>query len=103
MFFAAASRNCEFYDHCHPDLAADHVSFLPRMRIEKVDDLIASGIMSVHQIPGDFPLSETQRRAVDTSAVTKSLYLKHLTGLRSIIKLAAVKNTLKSRRATQQT
>ena len=37
------------------------------------------------------------------SAVTKPLYLKHLAGLRRIIKLAAAKNTLKSRRATQQT
>ena len=37
------------------------------------------------------------------SAVTKSLYLKHLAGLRRIIKLPAVKNTLKSCRATQQT
>ena len=37
------------------------------------------------------------------SAVTKSLHLKHLVGLRRIIKLAAVENTLKSRRATQQT
>ncbi len=56
---------CEFYDHCNPDLPADHVSFLPRIRTEKVDDLISSGIMSVHQIPDEFPLSETQRRAVD--------------------------------------
>ena len=56
---------CEFYDHCNPDLAADHVSLLPRMRTEKVDDLIASGIMFVHQIADEFPLSETQRRAVD--------------------------------------
>jgi hypothetical protein len=37
------------------------------------------------------------------SAVTKSLYLKHLAALRRIIKVAAVKNTLKSRHATQQT
>ena len=57
---------CEFYEHCNPDLPSDHVSLLPRMRTEKVDDLLASGIMSVHQIPDDFPLSETQRRAVDT-------------------------------------
>jgi predicted RecB family nuclease len=56
---------CEFYEHCNPDLPPDHVSLLPRMRTEKVDDLIASGIMSVHQIPDEFPLSETQRRAVD--------------------------------------
>jgi predicted RecB family nuclease len=56
---------CEFFDHCNPDLPSDHVSLLPRIRTEKIDDLLASGIMSVHQIPDDFPLSETQRRAVD--------------------------------------
>jgi hypothetical protein len=37
------------------------------------------------------------------SAVTKSLYLMHLVGLRRITKLAAAKNRFKSRRATQQT
>ncbi len=56
---------CEFYKHCNPDLPSDHVSFLPRIRTEKVDDLLASGILSVQQIPDDFPLSETQRRAAD--------------------------------------
>jgi hypothetical protein len=53
---------CEFYDHCNPELPSDHVSMLPRIRTEKVDDLIASGILSIHQIPEDFPLSKTQRR-----------------------------------------
>jgi predicted RecB family nuclease len=57
---------CEFYDHCNPSLPSDHVSLLPRIRTEKVDDLLASGIMSVHQIPDDFPLSEAQRKVVDT-------------------------------------
>src|SRR5882757_8025221 len=37
------------------------------------------------------------------SAVTKSLCLNHLPGLRRIIKLAAAKNALKSCGATQQT
>src|SRR5207302_443965 len=56
---------CEFYEHCNPDLPSDHVSLLPRIRTENVDDLLASGIMSVHQIPDDFLLTATQRRAVD--------------------------------------
>jgi hypothetical protein len=56
---------CEFYDHCNPDVPSDHVSMLPRIRTEKMDDLIASGILSIHQIPEDFPLSETQRRIAD--------------------------------------
>jgi len=71
---------CEFYDHCNPDLPADHVSFLPRIRTEKVDDLIASGIMSVHQIPDEFPLSETQRRAVDAAKSGKMWISPELAG-----------------------
>jgi len=71
---------CEFYDHCNPDLPDDHVSLLPRIRTEKVDDLLASGVMSVHQIPDDFPLSETQRRAVDTVKTGKAWIGSELAG-----------------------
>lgn len=71
---------CEFYDHCNPDLPDDHVSLLPRIRTEKVDDLLSSGIMSVHQIPDDFPLSETQRRAVDTVKTGKVWIGRELAG-----------------------
>jgi predicted RecB family nuclease len=71
---------CEFYDYCNPDLPDDHVSLLPRIRTEKVDDLLASGIMSVHQIPDDFPLSETQRRAVDTVKTGKAWIGSELAG-----------------------
>jgi hypothetical protein len=63
---------CEFYNHCNPDLPSDHVSLLPRIRSEKVDDLLASGIMAIHQIPDDFPLSETQRRVVDARKTGKA-------------------------------
>ena len=71
---------CEFYEHCNPDLPDDHVSLLPRIRTEKVDDLLTSGIMSVHQIPDDFPLSETQRRAVDTVKTGKAWIGSELAG-----------------------
>jgi hypothetical protein len=71
---------CEFYDHCNPELPSDHVSFLPRIRTEKVDDLLASGIMSVHQIPDDFPLSYTQRRAVDALRTGKMWISSELGG-----------------------
>ena len=57
---------CEFFDHCNPDLPSDHVSLLSRIRTEKLDDLLASGLISVHQIPDDYPLSEIQRRAADS-------------------------------------
>lgn len=71
---------CEFYEHCNPDLPSDHVSSLPRIRTEKVDDLLASGIMSVHQVPDDFPLSEAQRRAVDTMKSGKMWISPELAG-----------------------
>src|SRR6266571_4278900 len=44
---------CEFFDHCNPDLPSDHVSLLPRIRPERVDDLLSSGILSVQQVPDD--------------------------------------------------
>jgi predicted RecB family nuclease len=69
---------CEFYNHCNPDLPSDHVSMLPRIRSEKVDDLLASGIMVIHEIPDDFPLSETQRRAVDAAKSGKMWISKKL-------------------------
>jgi predicted RecB family nuclease len=71
---------CEFYDHCNPDLPSDHVSLLPRIRTEKVDDLLASGIMSAHQIPDDFPLSLTQRRAVNAVRTGKMWISPELAG-----------------------
>ena len=71
---------CEFYEHCNPDLPSDHVSLLPRMRTENVDDLLASGIMSVHQIPDDFLLTATQRRAVDAVKSGKMWIGPELTG-----------------------
>jgi predicted RecB family nuclease len=56
---------CEFYDHCNPELPTDHVSYLPRIAANKVEELTAAGITLIKQIPDTFPLSERQRRAVD--------------------------------------
>ncbi len=56
---------CEFYDHCNPELPADHVSHLPRIAANKMEELTAAGITLIKQIPDTFPLSERQRRAVD--------------------------------------
>jgi predicted RecB family nuclease len=56
---------CEFYDHCNPELPTDHVSYLPRIAANKVEELTAAGITLIKQIPDTFPLSKRQRRAVD--------------------------------------
>ncbi|HXH51245.1 MAG TPA: DUF2779 domain-containing protein, partial [Terriglobia bacterium] len=54
---------CEFYDCCNPELPEDHVQLLPSISSTKVNQLAAKRIISVHDIPADFPLSERQRRA----------------------------------------
>jgi len=56
---------CEFYDHCNPELPADHVSLLPRIQAKKMEQLTAAGITLIKQIPATFPLSDGQRRAAD--------------------------------------
>jgi hypothetical protein len=56
---------CEFYAQCNPELAANHVSFLPRIQSKKVEELLTLGITSIKKIPATFLLSEKQRRAVD--------------------------------------
>jgi len=54
---------CEFYDHCNPPRANDHIGFLPRIHASAVEELEQMGIESVHDVPDDFELTEPQRRA----------------------------------------
>ncbi len=54
---------CEFFDHCNPPIPPDHVSNLPGIRAARVAGLVAEGILSIHDIPDDYPLSERQRTA----------------------------------------
>lgn len=56
---------CEFFDHCNPEIPAGHVSRLPRIGVKKVKKLVSVGITSINKIPSTFSLTERQRRAVD--------------------------------------
>jgi predicted RecB family nuclease len=71
---------CEFYDHCNPELARDHVSLLPRINANKVEKLTVAGITSINQIPVTFPLSEIQLRAVECVKSGKPFVSKELAG-----------------------
>ena len=56
---------CDFYSVCnreeqHP---ADWVGNLPKINSGKVEELLSQGIESVHDIPDDFALTDTQNRA----------------------------------------
>lgn len=71
---------CEFYDHCNPELPANHVSLLPQMRADKLQELTDSGVVSIEQVPDDFPLSEKQRLAVDCMKTGKPFFNPELAG-----------------------
>jgi predicted RecB family nuclease len=80
---------CEFYDHCNPELPRDHVSHLPRINAQKIEKLTAAGITSIKKIPATFPLTEKQRRAVECVKSGKPYFSPQLAG-----ELAALKYPL---------
>jgi len=55
---------CEFYSVCNAAFPEDWTGYLPRMggKVEKLNEM---GITSIHDIPDNFPLTETQRRACE--------------------------------------
>lgn len=77
---------CEFYNHCNPEPCANHVSRLPRMRADKLQELTASGITLIEQIPDDFPLSEKQWLAVHCMKNGKAFFSSELAGELSTLK-----------------
>src|ERR1017187_5147085 len=54
---------CEFFDRCNPPLPDDHIGYLPRLHASAVEELEEMGVVSIHEIPDDFELTEIQRRA----------------------------------------
>ncbi len=69
--------DCDFYSFCSDELPDDWVGNLPRIG-EKADQLIEMGIESIHDIPDNFPLSETQRRACECVQKNKPYYDRDL-------------------------
>ncbi len=58
---------CDFRSHCHAFLPAQHpVTELPRLREPQLHALLDLGVLSVFDVPADFPgLDPAQREAVD--------------------------------------
>jgi hypothetical protein len=69
---------CDFFDVCNAPFPEDWPGYLPRMG-GKVEDLREMGITSIHDIPDDFPLSASQRRARDCFTRNKPYYDDNLT------------------------
>lgn len=74
-----APHVCEFFEHCNPELPKDHVSLIPNMGVTKVQKLVAGGITSIQKMPADFPLTERQRRAVNSVRTGKAFIADELT------------------------
>jgi hypothetical protein len=58
-------KNCQYFEYCFEGAAIEHIFQVPRLSQKKTESLIADGIVSIHDIPDDFPLTETQKRTVE--------------------------------------
>ena len=71
---------CEFYDHCNKPLPIDHVENLPSLSARNLEKLAALGIVSIVDIPKDFPLTDRQKRAWQCAKTGKPWFGKELKG-----------------------
>jgi hypothetical protein len=65
---------CEFFEHCNPPLADDHILRLPRIHANTVAKLVALGVQSIHDIPESYPLTERLRHACTSVQMQKPWY-----------------------------
>jgi predicted RecB family nuclease len=70
----SAPFTCEFFDHCNPPLADDHILRLPRIHASTVAKFVALGVESIHDIPENYPLTERLRRACTSVQTRKPWY-----------------------------
>lgn len=53
-------NSCPCPSLCHPELPAYPIYSIPRLHKNKAKDLIGSGILSIEDVPADYPLSDRQ-------------------------------------------
>ena len=62
----SACRGCEYFKtKCVGQDLANPITEIPRLRWNRLDELAAKGIDEISAVPDDFPLSESQRVAVN--------------------------------------
>lgn len=54
--------DCPFLERCHARLPKHHIGEFYRLHVTKRQRLAAVGIETIHEVPGDFALTETQAR-----------------------------------------
>lgn len=60
-------HKCEFWDRCTADKPKDWVFHLPRISPSEFQKLESLGVVSMRDVPDDFPLKPRQRRVVDAA------------------------------------
>ena len=58
-------KKCEHFSECLGEGIESHIFDIPRLQQKAFDELIASGITSIHEIPESFSLTDNQKRVVD--------------------------------------
>lgn len=58
-------RSCPFIGRCWPPQPDHHVSTIYKLPGQSKQELLASGIETIHQLPGDYPLSGVAQRQVE--------------------------------------
>jgi CRISPR/Cas system-associated exonuclease Cas4 (RecB family) len=58
-------KQCEYFSECVGEGVQSHIFNIPRLRQTAIEELIASGIISIRDIPDSFSLSDNQRRVVE--------------------------------------
>lgn len=57
-------KQCEEFDECLGKEIEAHIFEIPRIQQKTVEKLIASNILTIHEIPDNFPLTDNQKRVV---------------------------------------
>ena len=58
-------KQCEYFERCVGEEIKEHIFHVPRLSQKNTEVLIAKGIVSIHDIPQNFPLTELQRQTVE--------------------------------------
>src|SRR5262249_20950254 len=64
-------HDCEFWQRCTSQKPKDWVFYIPRLSSADFDKLEGSGVVSMRDVPTDFPLIPKQRRVVDVAKSEK--------------------------------
>jgi CRISPR/Cas system-associated exonuclease Cas4 (RecB family) len=58
-------KKCDYFEECLGESIGTPVFNVPRLKQKSVEELIAEGVISICDVPDDYPLSVSQRQAVE--------------------------------------